>query len=118
MTHTQRVKWELKSTKIIILSIFWIIICSNKSKTCITKAIFVSSKILRHLTKRLACIVTGSQPLDYFAWKNKLGCTKHNDFGQMQNPLNQDSGRNATPTDACRVHIVRKEMLSCCEGAR
>jgi hypothetical protein len=34
---------------------------------------------------------------------------KTHDFGQTQNPLDQDSGQNATTTGACRVHVVLKE---------
>jgi hypothetical protein len=36
----------------------------------------------------------------------------------FENPFDQDSGKKAKTTGACRVHVVRKEMSSCCEGTR
>jgi hypothetical protein len=32
---------------------------------------------------------------------------KTHDFGQIQNPLDQDLLRNTTTTGACRLHVVR-----------
>jgi hypothetical protein len=63
-------------------------------------------------TKRLACFVSVSQLIELFC----LGMH----FGQalLQNSLDQDSGQNATRNDACRLHVVRKELASCCEGRR
>jgi hypothetical protein len=52
--------------------------------------------------KRLACIVTGSQPIGLFSLGIHFDQTqihKTNDFNQIQNLLDQDSGRNATTTE-------------------
>jgi hypothetical protein len=108
-------KRVLKSTKIIISSMFLRIICSNMLKNCMEKTTFVSSKVLCHLkiSNAKSNVFSPSDwpasspdlnPLDYFTWQYtwaKLGCTKH-----------------VTATGACRVHVLRKEISRCCEGLR
>jgi hypothetical protein len=69
-------------------------------------------------TKQLACIITRSQSIGLFCLRIHFGQTwlqKTLDFDQIQNPLDQDSGRNATTTREC---CGRKEMSSCCDGTR
>jgi hypothetical protein len=65
-------------------SMFWRIICSNMPKICMENTIFVSSKILRHLTKSSSS-VRRKQPIRLFCLcaAVRRGCRSKEDVGLL-----------------------------------
>jgi hypothetical protein len=102
----------LKKDKLLLL----FIICSNTilfpARFCAISHYQTHSEVVKRQfmlhdlisSKRLACIVTGSQPFGNQHWLHKT-----HDFGQIQNPLDKDSGRYAKTIGALCVRVSHQK---------